>query len=44
MSPCFREQRSRGPPNDLMSEVYYLGFRLVKVWVNLNCLEFVGGP
>jgi len=27
-----------------MSEVYYLGFRLVKISVNLHFLEFVGGP
>ena len=44
MSPCSREQRPRGPSDNLMSEVYYLGFRLVKIWVNLHFLEFVGGP
>ena len=44
MSPCSREQRPGGPSDNLMSEVYYLGFRLVKIWVNLHFLEFVGGP
>jgi len=43
MSPCSREQSPRGHSDNLMSEVYYLGFRLVKIWVNLHSRSWWAG-